>query len=114
MSKNELIKVIARRYPQFSISLVEAAVNLFFQMIAFYLQHRQRVELRGFGSFCVRKRSKRTARNPQTGQIILVEEKWVPFFRAGNSLRSALKKVKAGQKKSGIFSIIYRDFTRAR
>lgn len=46
-----------------------------------------RVELRGFGAFTVKKREARTGRNPRTGETVSVDEKVVPFFKAGKELR---------------------------
>ena len=49
-----------------------------------------RVELRGFGAFSVKKRDARTGRNPRTGEAVQVEEKHVPFFKTGKYLRDRL------------------------
>ena len=49
-----------------------------------------RVELRGFGAFSVKKRDARVGRNPRTGEAVDVEEKHVPFFKAGKLLRDRL------------------------
>jgi integration host factor beta subunit len=49
-----------------------------------------RVELRGFGAFSVKKRDARIGRNPRTGESVDVEEKHVPFFKAGKLLRDRL------------------------
>ena len=54
------------------------------------LERGDRVELRGFGAFSVRKREARTGRNPRTGNSVSVESKHVPFFKAGKELRSRL------------------------
>ena len=49
-----------------------------------------RVELRGFGAFSVKKRDSRVERNPQTGETVQVDEKHVPFFKTGKLLRDRL------------------------
>jgi integration host factor subunit beta len=49
-----------------------------------------RVELRGFGAFSVKKRGSRIGRNPRTGESVAVEEKHVPFFKTGKLLRDRL------------------------
>ena len=49
-----------------------------------------RVELRGFGAFSVKKRDGRIGRNPRTGEAVEVEEKHVPFFKTGKLLRDRL------------------------
>ena len=54
------------------------------------LSDGNRVELRGFGAFSVKNRPPRAGRNPRTGEAVDVEEKWVPFFKAGKELRERL------------------------
>jgi integration host factor subunit beta len=49
-----------------------------------------RVELRGFGAFSVKKREARMGRNPRTGESVSVDEKHVPFFKTGKRLRDRL------------------------
>ena len=46
-----------------------------------------RIEIRGFGSFGVKHRRARQGRNPKTGELVEVEAKRIPFFRAGKELR---------------------------
>ena len=92
MTKSELVVKIYERYPELGRALVEDAVSLFFSEIGGSLARGQRVELRGFGSFCLRKREGRTGRNPKTGETVIVEEKWTPFFKAGKELRETINK----------------------
>jgi integration host factor subunit beta len=47
----------------------------------------QRVEIRGFGSFFVKKYRSYTGRNPKTGETVKVKPKKLPFFRCGRELR---------------------------
>ncbi|MBD3371883.1 MAG: integration host factor subunit beta [Candidatus Coatesbacteria bacterium] len=51
---------------------------------------KQRVEIRGFGTFRLRHKRARQARNPRTGEIIEVKEKWVPHFKPSKKLKSML------------------------
>ena len=50
----------------------------------------ERVELRGFGAFSVKKRDARVGRNPRTGEAVNVDAKSVPFFKTGKLLRDRL------------------------
>ena len=59
-------------------------------MLEAALSRGDRVELRGFGAFSVKKREARVGRNPRTGEAVSVDEKWVPFFKAGKELRERL------------------------
>ena len=49
-----------------------------------------RVELRGFGAFSVKRRGARMGRNPRTGESVQVGEKHIPFFKTGKQLRERL------------------------
>ena len=50
------------------------------------------MELRGFGAFTVKRRDARTGRNPRTGEAVPVDEKAVPFFKAGKELRERVNR----------------------
>ena len=52
------------------------------------------MELRGFGAFTVKRRDARTGRNPRTGEAVPVDEKAVPFFKAGKELRERVNRGK--------------------
>jgi integration host factor subunit beta len=56
------------------------------------LHQGQRVEIRGFGSFEVRYRKPRKARNPKTGEVLSAPGKNKIYFRAGKEMHSALNK----------------------
>ena len=65
----------------------EAIVDTIFESISEALEKGEKVELRGFGSFRIRRRRPRRGRNPKTGAIVSVPAKRVPFFRVGRRLR---------------------------
>lgn len=88
--KSELVAVIAERNPHLYQRHVEMIVNAIFDEITEALSQSNRVELRGFGAFSVKHRPSRSGRNPRTGEAVAVEEKWVPFFKAGKELRERL------------------------
>jgi integration host factor subunit beta len=88
--KSKLVETIAAGNPHLFQRDVENIVNAVFDEISEALAHGNRVELRGFGAFTVKNRSARTGRNPRTGESVTVEEKWVPFFKAGKELRLRL------------------------
>jgi DNA-binding protein HU-beta len=67
------------------------AVEAFLKAIEKALQNRDKVQLTGFGSFEVRTRAARKAKNLRTGEEIDVPEASVPAFKAGKSLKDAVK-----------------------
>ena len=62
-----------------------------FDAMANALARGERIEIRGFGSFGVKQRRARQGRNPSTGDMVSVEAKRIPFFRAGKELRIEAK-----------------------
>ncbi len=90
MIRSELIAKISEKNPHLSKRDVEKIVNTLFEEITGALAEGDRVELRGFGAFSVRKRDARTGRNPRTGESVEVAEKHVPFFKTGKLLRDRL------------------------
>lgn len=90
MIRSELIQKIAEENPHLFQRDVERIVNTIFDEIIEAMARGDRVELRGFGAFSVKKREARTGRNPRTGASVEVEEKYVPFFKTGKLLRDRL------------------------
>ena len=90
MTKSELIARLAELNPHLYQRDVERIVTTIFDEIATALARGDRVELRGFGAFSVKRRDARTGRNPRTGTSVSVAAKAVPFFRTGKQLRDRL------------------------
>ena len=90
MIRSELIQKIADENPHLYQRDVERIVNTIFDEITNAMSQGDRVELRGFGAFSVKKRDGRIGRNPRTGEAVQVEEKHVPFFKTGKLLRDRL------------------------
>ena len=92
MTKSELIAALAVSNPHLTGRDVELIVATIFDQISQALARGERVELRGFGAFTVKQRVARTGRNPRTGESVPVDEKVVPFFKAGKELRGRVNK----------------------
>ncbi|MEL6806532.1 MAG: integration host factor subunit beta [Tateyamaria sp.] len=90
MIRSELIQKIADENPHLYQRDVERIVNTIFDEVTDAMARGDRVELRGFGAFSVKKRDARVGRNPRTGATVDVEEKHVPFFKTGKLLRDRL------------------------
>ncbi len=90
MIRSELIQKIADENPHLYQRDVERLVNTIFEEIIAAMARGDRVELRGFGAFSVKKRDARIGRNPRTGESVEVEAKHVPFFKTGKALRDRL------------------------
>ncbi|MEL6103237.1 MAG: integration host factor subunit beta [Pseudomonadota bacterium] len=90
MIRSELIQKIADENPHLYQRDVERIVNTIFDEVTDAMARGDRVELRGFGAFSVKRREARVGRNPRTGETVQVEEKHVPFFKTGKLLRDRL------------------------
>ena len=90
MTKSELIQRIAELNPHLYHRDVERIVTTIFDEISEALARGDRVELRGFGAFSVKRRDSRVGRNPRTGESVNVSEKYIPFFKTGKQLRERL------------------------
>ena len=56
------------------------------------LKRQNRIDIRGFGSFQVKKRKARDARNPATQELLRLEERYVPVFKVSNLLKDQINK----------------------
>ena len=89
MTKADLIEEVSS-ISGLSRKSSEQVVNSFFESIVDSLQHGQKVELRGFGTFNLRRREARMGRNPRTGEQVHVPAKVVPFFKPGKDLKALI------------------------
>lgn len=89
MTKAELVEKVAES-TQLTKKHAELIVNTVFDSIVQSLRAGEKIELRGFGSFRIRKRGARTGRNPKTGAKVAVPPKRIPYFKPGKELRELL------------------------
>ncbi len=87
MTKSELIERVAQKQEQLPPKDVELAVKMILERMTQALVHNQRIEVRGFGSFCLHYRAPRTGRNPKTGDAVELSGKYVPYFKPGKDLK---------------------------
>ena len=76
--------------PPKEVSFWEDVIDIFFQSIVNALARGEKIELRGFGSFRIRKRNARQGRNPKTGENVSVPAKRIPYFKPGRELKELL------------------------
>ena len=93
MIKSELVQRIAAQNPHLYQRDVENIVNAILGEITNAMARDDRVELRGFGAFSVKRRDARIGRNPRTGDSVQVAEKHIPFFKTGKQLRDRLNQL---------------------
>ena len=87
MTKSELIEELSYQNGMLSKKESELVVNTLLDSIRDALVVGDRVEIRGFGSFTVRTREAREARNPKSGEVVTIPVKKTAFFKTGKQLR---------------------------
>ena len=87
MNKSELIEELAAK-TGYNPKLTDKMVRIFFDRIKAALSAGDKVEIRGFGSFTLKKYKGYIGRNPKTGETVDVKPKQLPVFRTGKDLRS--------------------------
>ncbi|MGH9365313.1 MAG: HU family DNA-binding protein [Thermoanaerobaculia bacterium] len=92
MTKAELVEEVAR-VSDLTKKHSEVIVNTVFQSIIEALHEDDKIELRGFGSFRIRRRRSRQGRNPKTGDKVSVPAKKIPYFKPGKELKELINHV---------------------
>jgi DNA-binding protein HU-beta len=90
MTKTQIVEAVAKNA---SVTKAEGArvMEAVIKSITDALSSGERVTITGFGTFEVRQRAARMGRNPQTGETIQIPAQRTPAFRAGKSLKDAVK-----------------------
>ena len=93
MLKSELVQKLAEHDPHLSRHDFEVIVDAILHAIRDGLARGNRVELRGFGTFALRKHAARMGCNPRTKDPVPVSEKAVPGFKAAKEMHRRLNPV---------------------
>jgi len=91
-NKSDLRVSLAKEFSHLTSQDIESGLNILLKAITQSLQKNQRVEIRGFGSFSVRNRPSRMARNPKNGEAVIIPSKFYPYFRPSKALKAGLNK----------------------
>jgi integration host factor subunit beta len=91
MTKAELVEEVSR-VSDLTKKHSEVIVDTVFKTIIDALHRGEKIELRGFGSFRLRKREPRKGRNPKTGDKVDVPPKRVPYFKPGKELKDLINR----------------------
>jgi integration host factor subunit beta len=89
MTKADLVEMVAEA-ADLPRKQADEVVQVILASIIAALGRSEKVELRGFGSFRIRRRGERNGRNPKTGDKVHVPPKKIPYFKPGKHLREEL------------------------
>ena len=95
MTKAELVEEVSR-VSDLTKKHSEVIVDTVFRSIITALHRGEKIELRGFGSFRLRRREPRKGRNPKTGDKVDVPPKKVPYFKPGKELKELINQEPGG------------------
>ena len=87
MKKSDFISSLYNNLGDYSEIDINLSADLIEKIIIENLKKRNRVEIRGFGSFCIRDRKSIRARNPKSGESIELPKRSIPYFRASKLLK---------------------------
>jgi len=86
VTKADIVDVIASATGLTKVE-TEAVVDGFITTVIGAMRDGKNIEIRGFGSFKVKKRKSRVARNPRTGAQVNVDEHFVPTFKVSKEMK---------------------------
>jgi integration host factor subunit beta len=89
MNKSDLIAALARDQ-NLPIQTAESIITIVLDAMTETLAKGDNIEIRGFGSFTVREYNSYNGRNPNTGELVQVKPKKLPFFKVGKELRTSV------------------------
>lgn len=89
MTKADIVDIIASATGLTKVE-TEAVVDGFISTVIQAMKDGKNIEIRGFGSFKVKKRKGRVARNPRTGEQVMVDEHYVPVFKVSKEMKSVV------------------------
>ena len=93
MNKAKIIEKVSERM-DIPCSAARVIVNSVFDSMRENLEKGEGIEIRGFGSFVVRKYGAYKGRNPKTGEIVDVAPKKLPYFKVGKEMKGLVNKIK--------------------
>lgn len=92
MIKSELITNLSLKLNNIPEADVAKSVNSIIDIMNDALVNKERIEIRGFGSFSLRYRKSRNAHNPKTGEKVVTAPKYKLHFKPGKELRELVQK----------------------
>lgn len=87
LTRSDIIERLSARQTLLTGKDVELAVKTMVEQLSETLATNERIEIRGFGSFCLHHRAPRIGRNPKTGESVALQAKSSPHFKPGKALR---------------------------
>ncbi len=99
MTKADLVEIVADKT---GLTRTDVAVTIDSMLTAIRkaLEEGKNIEIRGFGTFKVKARKARKARNPRTGEVVPVPDRNVPVFKPSNDFKNSVMNANPVEKKT--------------
>ena len=94
ITKQSLIQEIAKS-TGFARNDIKTVIEQFLDLVGEKIIEGNTIEIRGFGTFACKPRKARPARNPRTGETVLIEERMVPTFKFSNDIKDKINSLTA-------------------
>ena len=91
MTKSDIVNKVADATGLTKVE-TEAVLEGIISTIINGMSAGNRIDIRGFGSFIVKKKDSRSARNPATNEVIFLKERYVPYFKISKLLKEKVNK----------------------
>lgn len=92
--KSEIISELTEQFKNLPEKSIASGVNMIIDQMSNSLAEGGRIEIRGFGTFCLHYHAPRNAHNPRTGEKVKTTGKYSPHFKPGKQLRLDVDKSK--------------------
>ena len=96
INRSKFVEKLSTRQSKLGNEVIQDSTNKIFDYLSYALSQGERIEIRGFGSFFLRHRKERSARNPQTGEQFRLQRRSVPHFKPGKKLRTLVDNSDSG------------------
>lgn len=90
MKKSDILKELSKSFPEITKKELSEILDGTFEAMIKALSDGDRIEIRGFGSFKVKEKPARVARNPKTGEKVEIDRKKTVHFKTGKILKKEL------------------------
>jgi len=100
MTKADLVEKVAER-TGLTRTDVSVVVDSFLDTVKKTLEGGHNIEIRGFGTFKIKLRKSRKARNPRTGEVVPVPDRKVPVFKPSNEFKNMITRLPLDDQPAG-------------
>ncbi len=90
VTRQDIVRRVAAHGKGIYTKDAQSLVDILFREMSDALADGNRIEIRGFGTFTVKRREARVARNPKTNTKVELSSRVMPYFRAGKELKDRL------------------------